>query len=244
MWFTKAFLAIASASSSIYASAPISTSESNYFAPHESLDAVDDVRERKKLRGLSTQIISSRKLNVGATCPPADNPWAEIPPAIVTIAKSNANVLCRIILVVGDDQIPVARSYDAGDWYQYSGAFSGLDINCTHDECTFDLAQPAQGGQYMIAATNGYSLSHEQIAARFFEAATFGMTKESISSMAQDMVSTDNAIAMWISEQMNQEATPISSHREFYRKYANGTSTHQLSLKEDSRLRLTIRITY
>ena len=182
--------------------------------------------------------------NYDTTCPPTNSPWTEIPPSVVTIANSNASVLCRIILVVGKDQIPVARSYDASNWHQYSGAFSSMDITCRFGDCTFELGQPIQGGQYMLVTTDGYPLANEQISARFFESATFGMTKGSITSMAQDMESTDNAIATWISEQMNQETTPMSSLREFYRKYANGKSLRLVMPAHYIFSDLTIEIPY
>ena len=156
-----------------------------------------------------------------ATCPPIGSSQ-EVPPSILTIDRSNSSVLCQIVLVNGDIRKPVARSYDGGEWHQYSGGFSDMAVSCYLDECTFELGEPA-GGQYMLSSTNGYTVTDEQKAARFFEAATFGMNKSSISALANQVASSgDDAFAAWIKTQMNENLTPMSSLREFFRSRANG----------------------
>ncbi|KAL7563666.1 hypothetical protein ACA910_013399 [Epithemia clementina (nom. ined.)] len=155
-------------------------------------------------------------------CPPTSDPWVEVPPSILTITKSNEGALCRIVLVDGNHKIPVARSYDAGDWHQYSGAFANMAVSCDTSACTFDLDLPGQGAKYMMGATEGYVLSNDEIAARFFESATFGMTLSEINSLAANLASTGNAaIADWVQDQMDESVTPPTSLRQFYRKRAN-----------------------
>ncbi|KAL7569362.1 hypothetical protein ACA910_010449 [Epithemia clementina (nom. ined.)] len=156
-------------------------------------------------------------------CPAAGSPWREIPASTVTINKSIRGVLCRILLVKGEDKIPVARSYDAGEWHQYAGDFSGMVVSCGETACMFDLTAPAEGSKYMLGATNGYVLSNEENAARFFESTTFGMPLSDITSLAGKLAfSGESALATWINTQMDESKTPVSSLRQFYRKHVNG----------------------
>lgn len=182
----------------------------------------------KKRFALSIFLARESALSSTATaevlCPPVGSSWQEIPPSALTITKSDEGVLCRIVLVNGDDTIPVARSYDAGNWHQYSGQFASMTVSCDQSNCTFDLETPPQGAKYVIGATSGYALSNEETVARFFESATFGMPMSGISSLATSFASLGNsAFATWIQAQQNESLTPMSSLREFYRKRLNGT---------------------
>ncbi|KAL7568310.1 hypothetical protein ACA910_018446 [Epithemia clementina (nom. ined.)] len=155
-------------------------------------------------------------------CPPINSPWKEIPPSTLTVAKSDQGVICRLILVKDEHRIPVARSYDAGDWHQYSGEFSTLSVACDPSECTFNLETPSNGAKYMLGATDGYTLTNEERAARFFESATFGMTMDDITSMAGKLAASGgDAFVAWMKNQMDEKITPVSSHRQFFRKHAN-----------------------
>ncbi|KAL7569374.1 hypothetical protein ACA910_010461 [Epithemia clementina (nom. ined.)] len=148
--------------------------------------------------------------------------WIQISPSTVTIHKSKQGVLCRILLVKGETTIPVARSYDSGDWHQYSGNFAAMAVSCSETSCVFDLGTPASGAKYMAGASNGYVLSNEEVAARFFESATFGMTLGDIYALANDLASSgEKAVALWIEPQMDENKTPAASLRQFYRKHVN-----------------------
>ncbi|KAL7569392.1 hypothetical protein ACA910_010477 [Epithemia clementina (nom. ined.)] len=149
--------------------------------------------------------------------------WLEIPASTVTINKSKQGVLCRILLVDGNNKIPVARSYDTGDWHQYSGEFAAMPVSCGQTACMFDLRTPGvRGAKYVFGSTNGYALSNEEIVARFFESATFGMPMSEITALAGDLASSgESALASWMSTQMDEGKTPVSSLRQFFRKHVN-----------------------
>ena len=194
-------------------------------SPSDSPSRMPTVRPTLSLVPSHAPTVSSAPTLLHAMeCPPTSDPGQEVPPSILTIGQSDENVLCRIILVnANGDRVPVARSYDASEWHQYPGAFSGLDVSCDISNCTIKLEEPEQGSQYLLVATTGYNLSHADTAARFFEAASFGMPKSEIIAMADAISSSpDTAIPTWIEDQIDVNKTPMSSLREFFRKHTNG----------------------
>jgi hypothetical protein len=61
-----------------------------------------------------------------------------------------------------------------------------------------------------------YELTAGQTAARFFERASFGATRSMLSQ------ATNTAqMAAWIQTQFDENVTPITSHREYFRKRLN-----------------------
>ena len=158
--------------------------------------------------------------------------WETIAPSILTIAKSDAGVLGRIVLVNGDDWVPVVRSYDGGEWHPYAGTFAGMSVTCTPTDCSFELDDPVEG-VYKLGATRGYTLTNDEVAARFFESTTFGMPISGITALSSQLLassrrlssssnSEDPTFASWVSNQMDESVTPMTSLRQFYRMRTNG----------------------
>ena len=77
------------------------------------------------------------------------------------------------------------------------------------------------GAEYRLS-THVYELSKVDEAARFLETATFGITTEELMPLSVSSNDVKTGILTWISRQMNSSITPMTSHREFWRKGLNG----------------------
>lgn len=107
--------------------------------------------------------------------------------------------------------IPVGRSYEGHAWEPYSGEFADLKFACDPTTCSFTLPKLLGDDYVYQLASFDYESPREDQVARFLEQATFGPTRETIQSFP-------DSFADWIKEQ--QEVTPMSSHRKFYRERA------------------------
>ena len=97
-----------------------------------------------------------------------------------------------------------------------AGKYSKLLYDCDDNtsECTVELSDWET--QTYSLTSYAYTLTPEQTSARFFERASFGADSTMLS------LATDEAsMAMWISNQLDEDITPLSSHREYFRKRLN-----------------------
>ena len=118
--------------------------------------------------------------------------------------------------------IPIARSYDNNPWEQSTGEyaasiFDDVDIECYAVGCQLNLPALKAEEKYTLS-TSLHSLSKSDEYARFLETATFGVTQEQLDAFAESSKSVQGDITNWISEQMNSITTPMTSHREYWRK--------------------------
>ena len=118
--------------------------------------------------------------------------------------------------------IPIARSYNNNPWEQATGEyatsiFDGVDIQCYTTGCQLNLPALEAGATYILSSSS-HSLSESDEYARFLETATFGVTQEQLNAFADSPNSVQDDITNWISEQMNSSTTPMTSHREYWRK--------------------------
>jgi hypothetical protein len=115
---------------------------------------------------------------------------------------------------------PVGRTYAGNVWEASSGDFSPLVWSCTTTHCTVDLPILPSGFKYQVTSFSPPEKfrddGHDDIA-RFFEQATFGITKSDVSYF--DTNNLLGSMGEWIKEQQDVVAT--TSHRAFFRKRSN-----------------------
>jgi hypothetical protein len=111
--------------------------------------------------------------------------------------------------------IPVGRSYDGNDWERVAGKYSALEYTCDGSgSCVVTLPDIVTQSYYLTSYV--YTLTSKQTSARFFERASFGATPDMLT-----MATTTVDMANWIKDQFDESVTPISSHREYFRKRLN-----------------------
>ena len=149
--------------------------------------------------------------------------------ATITLTNTLSNpdgLLCTLFEVTTSDPditpvyeyyVPVGRSYDGRDWETVAGQHSTLVYTCSSGSCTVTLPDVSEAKYYMSGYK--YTLTGPQSWARFMEKATFGPTTQSIADQNGDF--TTDAMASWISQ---QGQTPLSSHREYFRRHLNPRS--------------------
>ena len=135
-------------------------------------------------------------------------------PTTISIDKTNgAGSLCTLTLELDNGIfIPIARSYDGYDWERAGGSFIATSPEwvCSGSTCT-SIIPP--GNNYVVA-TRSVSITPIATAeiARFLESASFGATPSDLANWG------DKSFAQYIKDQVN---TPMTSHRELFRKMAN-----------------------
>ena len=122
--------------------------------------------------------------------------------------------------------IPIARSYNGHQWEKSAGeyaasVFSNNDILCYDIGCQINLPSLESGEEFRLSSFK-YSLSRIDEVARFLETATFGITQDQLDVFDASTNNLQKDIIDWVSDQMNTTTTPITSHREFWRKGLNG----------------------
>ena len=142
-----------------------------------------------------------------------------------------SNALCTLTKKVVSDtgstsSIPIAVSYDSNPWEQSAGEvatslFANGNILCYSNGCQIHLPPLGAGESYFLT-TFDHSLTDDEMYARFLETATFGTTQQQLDNFKSSPASVHDNIANWISDQMNSATTPLTSHREFWRRGANG----------------------
>ena len=169
-----------------------------------------------------------------------------------SIDKSNADSVCVLVRVTPtpsnnvDDMnsvtitrstisadyniIPVARSYNNNDWERVAGPYdSKLQISGC---CSLTIPTNVHGMTndsskfQLLLMSFSTSLTSKEEVSRFFQQATFGPTKHMIDSWnySQDLQS---GMKDWVSSQMNETKTPITSHREYFRQRMDGQAFFQ-----------------
>ena len=115
--------------------------------------------------------------------------------------------------------IPVGRSYDGNDWERAAGKYDTLSWDCSAGDGTCLVTLPDTDTQVYRLTSYLHTLTAEQTSARFFERASFGPTSGLLS------VATNEAnMASWIQTQFDTTVTPMTSHREYFRKRLNPRS--------------------
>jgi len=165
------------------------------------------------------------------SCPVVGDAPLSIGSGHVMLSIADIATLCTLTKSVTSETsgetilIPIARSYDNKLWEQAAGdlAVSIIDnkeILCYSVGCQLDLP-PLRTGESYLLSSSSHSLTESDEYARFLESATFGITQIDIDSLLASPKSVPDNIIDWVSSQMNVTETPLSSHREYWRKRTN-----------------------
>lgn len=134
-------------------------------------------------------------------------------------AQSN---LCTLVEIDADGHLkPVARTYEAHNWEASAGPYSNITFSCNAAMCTTDLPMlQGAAAKYQLTTFDAppSSTNMKDKAAKYLERSTFGATLAEINAL-DTTSNTELAYANWITEHMTN--TPLTSHREFYRRHMN-----------------------
>ena len=188
--------------------------------------------------------------SVVQSCPPVGSSSIQVGGNDVILQTAEANTLCTLTKFLPSKAIseiyslsrkkyklfsankeisfiPIARSYNLNNWEVSAGdtassSFDTKEFLCYSQGCQINLPILKEGATYYLTSYT-YSLSQRDEYARFFETASYGMTKAELDSF--DTVTGEKesitVITDFIESQMNEEITPVTSHREFWRKRSN-----------------------
>ena len=164
---------------------------------------------------------------------------------ILTVTPSINGMLCTLTEVrtttdgSEDDQvIPIARSYEGNLWESSAGDLAtsifkdtGGQPECLPDgsSCQLQLPPLADPATYRYALTSyEYSPSRRDQIARALGRLTFGATPTDLNLHDKPEMDNDSEayLAAFIQEQMDEQITPMTSHREYFRKRTNPKLTH------------------
>ena len=163
----------------------------------------------------------------------------------LTLGKSPSDILCMLfrITAIGAadlgsinsdsslsdfNMVPVARSYNYNNWERLAGPYAQeLLISCADDpaaaECLLEIPVLAnlKEGRFVLLPFQHSLSDSKSVVSRFFHQTTFGPTMSMINAWdySKDF---DIEFATWVENQMDQISTPITSHREYFRKRVNG----------------------
>ena len=123
------------------------------------------------------------------------------------------------------NMVPVSRSYDGKNWQRVAGAYAqDLNIACSSGQCS--LAIPTlphlEVGKFVLMPfENSLETNDRASVSRFFQRTTFGPTLAMINSWNYS-VDLLFEMSSWVKDQVDEAISPITSHREFFRKRLNG----------------------
>ena len=132
-----------------------------------------------------------------------------------SISRSSSNTDFNIV--------PVARSYANYDWERAAGPYAqDLAISsCSTIVCTLDiplLSSLDESGKFLLMSFTHSLSSDQERVSRFFQQTTFGPTRDLINAWSYGAGSLDSEMTSWLSKQMNEDETAMTSHRAYFRK--------------------------
>lgn len=164
-------------------------------------------------------------------CPDLDDhPVIVFPSHYTRLSLSRENSLCRLTLVERPNDgrnetiYPIARSYEGNNWEAARGPFN-VKFECLRSTCRTSIPKLPSENHVYILKTSSYSMNDiiiQDDASRFLEQATFGSTATTIADLTKDASNEQELhtnLIQWMKTQMY--ATPLTSHREFFRKRSN-----------------------
>ena len=157
----------------------------------------------------------------------------QIPTGVnVKLSIAPSNTICTLTIKNLNDEsysIPVGRSYDNNPWEAVAGPFKHFTYECdnTSSSCQVQipeiLSSQAEDRDdeslfFVLENLETRTLSEKNEAARFFEQATFGVTKDDLNQVENRDQGTDLAsyFVQWTYDQMYNQ--PLTSHRSFWRR--------------------------
>ena len=163
----------------------------------------------------------------------------------VTIKRSQLNTSCSLYRVVPRDGVsvtdfsktadskdfilePVLRSFDKKPWQALAGPYSNKSkiFNCDKNNCLVNFRVNREGTYKYVLMTfeNAFQDASED-RARFLAQTTFGPKMSEITGWSH--AEGINGFADWMRKQMDVTQTPITSQREYYRKYLDWSMVHE-----------------
>jgi hypothetical protein len=131
------------------------------------------------------------------------------------------------------DIVPVARSYENRDWERVAGPYA-QDLKVT-DCCS--LAIPRinsnlnDNGRFLLLSFS-HQLDNKQEVSRFLQQTTFGPTMDMINKWNFDN-NLQYEMADWIKDQMNENVTPSTSHRAYFRERLDHSSFRESIISKE-----------
>jgi hypothetical protein len=116
--------------------------------------------------------------------------------------------------------VPVARSYNNNNWERVAGPYAqDLSISNCCSLAIPKLPNLASEGK-LILMSYTHSVSNKEEVSRFLQQTTFGPTLDMINGWNYGMDMT-SGMGSWLKSQMDENQTPITSHRAYFRERAN-----------------------
>jgi hypothetical protein len=144
------------------------------------------------------------------------------------VQLSNFAHLCTLTrLTDGATISPVARSYNGRDWEVSAGDYAAtLEVDCEagpENTCLLNLGvEPSiHENQVFVLTSYQHALDAKSTVARFLERASFGASMSNLNDWDYTQATFPASFSIWIQDQLNVAKTPLSSHREFYRRHLN-----------------------
>lgn len=176
----------------------------------------------------------SDRTRVNLSCPGEGEDPVIVPEnSVPTLNISSNDTLCVLLYVststTGEEtSATIGRTYNGLDWESIAG-MANLNFECYGSSSTCITEVPpnlddVDGAHYELQSfqMSNYNITSEDIAARFFEQATFGTTSALIDPFkGQTLTSAsdlDDSFASWITDQINETPT---SMREYIRSRYN-----------------------
>jgi hypothetical protein len=165
----------------------------------------------------------------------------------ITVQKSKKGTTCLLFRVLRKDGgsvatfdqnsdagdyilEPVLRSYDKKAWQAVAGPYSGkvriFKTDKTKSIVRFKVNRSGQYKYVLIAFANSYKNDNEE-RARFLLQSTFGPKMSEISGWPHGK--GINGFAYWVRNQTDVATTPMTSHREFFRKNLDWSMNHEFA---------------
>ncbi len=174
------------------------------------------------------------------SCPPlGSDPLSVSAGSIMLQGVAETITLCTLTKSVTSSEtgittlVPIARSYNNNPWEKAAGEFAASlfgekELVCYPSGCQVQLPPLETGAEYLLSSYS-HALSDIDEYARFLETATFGTTPKQIDAFeTSSSNSLQHTITTWLADQMNSSITPMTSHREYWRRGLNGRVRHSI----------------
>ena len=173
------------------------------------------------------------------SCPPHGESITLVAGSVI-LTSAPTDSLCTVSMLEmtnGDVEVtvPLARSYNGFDWEISAGEkvvdiLGTKDFLCYQRGCQIVLPFVSNDMVYKLSSYT-YTLDMRDEYARFLETATYGITVADLNGLEEVTGNREplSVITEYIESQMNQNETPMTSHREYWRRRANPRVSIDLS---------------
>lgn len=132
----------------------------------------------------------------------------------VVPASAPQQHMCILWKIKDNIKQPLARSFQGNNWELYGTEPSTTSVQCDSGNCTITMAPTGENVRYELFSVVARA---DDTPARFLEQATFGATRNDLSTFP-------GKYTQWLKNQI--ESIPPSYHREYYRRRLNHRFEH------------------